>query len=111
MSTPKLIESFSNPHIIPHINFSPTVWDGCSEIHLSELNSRQRRAAKLLNPDETVSTDEKQKARSILPLQRQLDFNKALFKANRSMVPSFIPSLSLASATTELYDAYYLSPA
>ena len=94
MSTPKLLESF-NSHIMPHINFSSTVWDGCSEIHHSKLNSLHRRAVKLLNPDKNLSTDEKQKARSILPLQRQLDFNKAvlMFKANRRMVPSYITSL------------------
>ena len=84
-----------NSHIMPHINFSSTVWDGCSEIHLSELNSLHRRAAKLLNPDKNLTTDEKQEALSNLPLQRQLDFNEALlmFKANRRMVPSYITSL------------------
>ena len=80
---------------MPHINFSSTAWDGCSEIHLGKLNSLLCRAAKLLNPDGNLSTDEKQKALSILPLQRRLDFNKALlmFKANRSMVYSDITSL------------------
>ena len=86
---------FFNSHIMPHINFSSTVWDGYSEIHLSKLNSLHRRSAKLLNPDKNLTKDEKQKSLSILPLQRQLDFNKALlmFKANRSMVPSYITSL------------------
>ena len=78
---------------MPHINFSSTVWDGCSEIHLSKLNSLHRREAKLLNPDKNLTTDEKQEALSILPLQRQLDFDKALVKANRSMVSSYITSL------------------
>ena len=95
MSTPKLLESFFNSHIIPHINFSSTVWNGCSEIHLSKLNSLYHRTPKLLNPDKNLSTDEKQKALSILPLQRQVDFNMALlmFKTNRRMVPSYITSL------------------
>ena len=31
-----------------------TVWDDCSEIHLSKLNSLHRCAAKLLNPDKTL---------------------------------------------------------
>ena len=49
---------------------------------------------KLFNQDKNLTTDEKQKALNILPLQRQLDFSKALlFKANRSMVPSYITSL------------------
>ena len=82
-------------NIMPHINFSSTVWDGCSEIHYSKLNSLHRRTAKLLNQDKNLTTEEKQKALSILPLKRQLDFNKALlmFKANRSMVPSHTTSL------------------
>ena len=90
----QLLESFFNSHIMPHINYSST-WDGCSEIHLSKLNSLHRRAAKLLNPDKNLTTDKKQIALSILPLQRQLDFNKALlmFKMNKSMVPSYITSL------------------
>ena len=80
---------------MPHVNFPSTVWDGCSEIHLSKLNSLHRRAAKLLNPDKNLTIEETQTALSILPLQRQLDINKALlmFKANRSMMPSYITSL------------------
>ena len=82
---------------MPHIKFSSTVWDGCSEIHLSKLNSLHLPRSEIVKSrqKQTLSTDEKQKALSILPLQRQLDFNKALlmFKANRRMVPSYITSL------------------
>ena len=42
---------FFNAHIMPYINFSSTLWDGCDEIQLSKLNSLHCRAAKLLNPD------------------------------------------------------------
>ena len=95
MSTPKLLESFFSSHIMPHINFPSRVWDGCCGIHLSKLNSLHRREAKSLTPDQNLSTDEKQKAFSILPLQRQLDFNKAtlMFKVKRRMVPSYMTSL------------------
>ena len=60
-----------------------------------KLNSLHRRAAKLLLPDKNSSTDEKMKALSILPLQKQLYFNKAvlMFKVNRRMTPSYIISL------------------
>ena len=80
---------------MPHISFSSTVWDGCGETHLSKLNSLHRRANKLLIPDKNLSTDEKQKALGILPLQKQLGFNKALlmFKVNMGMVPAYITSL------------------
>ena len=86
---------FYNSHILPHISFSSTVWDGCGETYLNKLNSLQRRAAKLLLPEKNTSTDEKMKALSILPLQKQLYFNKAvlMFKVNRKMTPSYIISL------------------
>ena len=89
------IKIFYSSHILSHISFSSTVWDGCGETHLIKLNSFHRRAAKLLLPDKNSSTDEKMKALSILPLQKQLYFNKAvlMFKVNRRMTPSYIISL------------------
>ena len=89
------LKIFFNSHIMPLMNFSSTVWNGCGEIHLSKLNSLHRLTAKMLYQDKNLTTDEKQKALSIHPLQRQLNFNKALlmFKANRTMVPSYITSL------------------
>ena len=96
-------------HILPHISFSSTVWDGCGEIHLNKLNSLHRRAAKLLPLDKNSSTDEKMKALSILPLRKQLYFDKAvlMFKVNRRMTPS----LSLQKATIAPTDMYCLNPA
>ena len=89
------LKIFYSSHILPHISFSSTVWDGCGETHLHKLNSLHRRAAKLLLPDKNSSTGKKVKALSILPLQKQLYFNKAvlMFKVNRRMTPSYIVSL------------------
>ena len=86
---------FYSSHILPHISFSSTVWDGCGETHLNKLNSLHRRAAKLLLPDKNPLTDEKMEALNILPLQKQLYLNKAvlMFKVNRRMTPSYITSL------------------
>ena len=50
---------FYSSHILPHISFSSTVWDGCGETHLNKLNSFHRRADKLQLPDKNSSTDEK----------------------------------------------------
>ena len=88
------LKIFYSSHILPHISFSSTVWDGCGETHLIKLNSLHRRAVKVLLPDKNSSTDEKMKALSILPLQKQLYFNKAdlMFKVNRRMTPSYIIS-------------------
>ena len=93
------LKIFYSSHILPHISFSSTVWDGCGEIHLNKLNSLHRRAAKLLLPDKNSSTDEKMKGLSILPLQKQLYFNKPvlIFKVNRRMTPSYIVSLFIES--------------
>ena len=55
--------------ILPHIHFSSTVWDGCSETRLNKLNSLHHRAAKLLLSYTNSSTYENLKALSILPLQ------------------------------------------
>ena len=91
------LKSFKSSHILPHISFSSTVWDGCGETHLNTLNSLHRRAAKLLLPDINPSADEKIIALNILQLQKQLYdyFNKTvlMFKVNMRMTPSFIISL------------------
>ena len=89
------LKIFYSSHSLPHISFSSTVWDGCSETHLNKLNSLHRRAAKLLLPDNNSSFDEKLKALSIVPLQKQVDFNKAvlILNVNRKMTPSYIISL------------------
>ena len=91
----QILKIFYSSHILPHISFSSTVWDGCGETHLNKLNSLHRRAANLLLSDKNSPTDEKMKALSILPLQKQLYFNKAvlLFKVNRRMTPSYMISL------------------
>ena len=109
---PQTLKMFYSSHILPHISFSSTVSDGCGETHLNKLNSRHRRAAKLLLPDKNLSTDEKMKALNILPLQKQLYFNKAvlMFKVNRRMIPSYIISL-FTEATTAPTDMYFLNPA
>ena len=92
---------FYSSRILPLINFSSTVWDGCGETHLNKLNSLHRRAAKLLLPDKNSSTDEKMKELSILPLQKQLYFNKAVL----------IFTLNIQKATIAPTDMYYLNPA
>ena len=67
---------FYNAHIRSHIDYVSTVWDGCSEANLKRLNSLHRRAAKLILPDPTLSTDQKLKQLDILPLDQHLLFNK-----------------------------------
>ena len=90
------LKIFYSSHILPHISFSSTVWDGCGETHLNKLNSLHRRAAKLLLPDKKFINGRKMKALSILPLQKQLAV--LIFKVNRRMTPSYIISLFTESS-------------
>ena len=53
------LKIFYSSHILPHISFSSTVWDGCGEKHLNKLNSLHRRAAKLLLPDKNSNNRRK----------------------------------------------------
>ena len=69
---------FYNAHVKSHIDYASTLWDGCSEVHLKRLNSLNRRAAKHILPDQTLTTDEKLETLQILPLSKQLLLNKGV---------------------------------
>ena len=102
------LKIFYSSHIVPLISFSSTVWDGCCETHLNKLSSHHGRAAKLLLLDENSSTDEKLKALGILPLRKQLNFNKGIpmFKVNRKITPSY--TISLLRESNNRSDRYML---
>ena len=53
------LKIFFQAHLLSHINYASTVWSGASEVHLKKLNSPHRRAAKLILPDQSLSTTEK----------------------------------------------------
>ena len=53
--------------------------DGCSDILKKRLNSLRRRAAKLILPGTTLTTDQKLREMRIMNLHKQLDYNKGLF--------------------------------
>ena len=67
---------FFDAHVMSHLNFSSATWDGSSGEFIKKLNSIHRRAVKIMinNP---LTTDEKFKKLSILPLSTQFKFNKA----------------------------------
>merc|ERR1711860_237304 len=64
---------FFNAHIMSHLNYASTIWDGCSQDTFKKLNSIHRRAVKQINCSQATSTDEKLKKLNILPLKKQLD--------------------------------------
>ena len=69
---------FFNAHIKPHIDYASAAWDGCSYVLKKRLNSLHIRAAKLIFPDTTLTTDHKLKEIRIMSLQKHLEYNKGL---------------------------------
>ena len=67
---------FYNAHIKPHVNNASVGWDGCDEVHFKKLNSKHRRAGKLILPDPSLSTEQKMRALGILNLPQQLAYSK-----------------------------------
>ena len=63
---------FYYAHISPHLTYASTVWDGCSDILFHKLNSLHRRAAKLMMPDLSLTTDSKLQRLGLLPLREKL---------------------------------------
>ena len=81
-------------HISSHLTYASTVWDGCSYILLQKLHSFHSRAAKLMLPDSSTTTEA-----TIQRLERNLCSEKALlvFKACRNHAPQYPASLFVCS--------------
>ena len=86
---------FYNAHIMSHINFASSLWDGAADVHFKKLDSLHRRAAKIILKGHQISTDEKQKMLNMLPLKKQMLYNKAIFmyKVFHNITPKIISSL------------------
>ena len=86
---------FYNAHIMSHINYASSIWDGAGELHLKKINSLYRRAAKIIGRGLQLSTEDKQKHLKMLPLKKQLFFNKAItmYKVWHDSVPSYLSSI------------------
>ena len=86
---------FYYAHISPHLTYASTVWDGCSDILFHKLNSLHRRAAKLMMPDSSLTTDAKLQHLGLLPLREKLMLNKAVlvFKAFRNLASLYFKDL------------------
>lgn len=100
---------FFNAHCLSHINYSSTVWSGAAQVHLKKLDSLYKRATKIIFPDPLLSTLEKQTALDILPLHKQLKYNKllAVFKAQNELVPKYVSDL-LKSSSRYNYVNFFL---
>ena len=80
---------FFRAHCLSHVNFTSIVWDSAAQDPLIKLSSIYRRAAKIINPDREVSTQEKLTKLNILPLHAQLHYNKAVlvYKVHNNLTP------------------------
>ena len=92
---------FYHAHVQPHIDYASTVWDGCSDACIKRLNSLHRRAAKLILPKRSDSTDERMKELGMLPLRKQLLFNKGVLmhKIQQSSAPQYLTDLFSPAAS------------
>lgn len=88
---------FCNAHILPQINYCSTVWDGCSDASLEQLNSQYRRAARLVLDGDTtfINTDDKMYSLGMLPLREHFLYNKLnlMRKVTLGKAPSYILNL------------------
>jgi hypothetical protein len=86
---------FYNAHIQSHLDYASVIWDGISDALFNKLNSLHRRAAKLINPDPSLTTDEKMTAIGMLPLKHHLFYNKAvyLYKILHNKAPGYLRNL------------------
>ena len=92
---------FYHAHISPHLTYTSTVWDGCSNILFNKLNSLRRRAAKLMICDSAVTTDTKLRYLGLLPLKEKVMFNRAVlvFKTYKNLAPPYLKQLFICSNT------------
>ena len=88
---------FFNAHLLAHINDASTLWSNASEVHQKtktkkKLNFLYRRAAKLILPEQSLSTTAKLRKLDILPPQKQFIHNAAvlMFKVHSGMAPPYV---------------------
>ena len=94
-TTTEHLKLFFNAHILSHINYASTLYDGCSKDMLKQLNSVYRRAVKHLISQPGLPTDEKLKRLKLLPLEKHLEYNKLILmqKIYYGKTPSYLTNL------------------
>ena len=86
-------------HVSPHLTYASTVWDGCSDNLFHKLYSLHRKAAKLMMPDLSLTTDARLQHLGLIPLREKLMLNKAVlvFKAFRNLAPQYLKTFLFAT--------------
>ena len=101
LTDPPTRRLFYAAHVQSHIDYSSTVWDGCSDNTLKRLNSLHRRAAKLILPKRSDTTEERMRDLDMLPLRKHLLYNKGVFmhKVTHSSAPQYLTDLFRPAAS------------
>ena len=102
---------FYNAHILSHINYASSLWDGAGELHLKKIDSLYRRAAKIIGRGMQISTEEKQKQLKMLPLKKQLLYNKSIimYKVWNGDLPSYLTTV-FRKATARYHSSNFILP-
>ena len=93
------LKLFFYGHILSHVSYASSAWDGCAEDHKLKLNSLLRRAAKLISSEKNLDTNNKMKRLGFLTLEQQLKFNKGVlvFKIIKGKAPNYLQNLLITS--------------
>ena len=93
------LKLFFYGHILSHVSYASSAWDGCAEDHKLKLNSLLRRAAKLISSEKNLDTINKMKRLGFLTLEQQLKFNKGVlvFKIIKGKAPNYLQNLLITS--------------
>ena len=102
---------FFNAHILSHINYASTLYDGCSKDMLKQLNSIYRRAVKHLIFQPGLPTDDKLQKLKLLPLEKHLQYNKLILmqKIVNGKTPSYLTKL-IKKSTIRLDSKNLITP-
>ena len=89
------MKNFYHAHCLSHFNYCSTVWSKASDVLLKKANRLHRRAANLLLPSETMSTDNKFQKLGILSLNKQFRYNTLvmMFNAHLNEGPTYLSKL------------------
>ena len=105
------LKLFFNAHILSHINYASTLYDGCSKDMLKQLNSIYRRAVKHLIFQPGLPTDDKLQKLKLLPLEKHLQYNKLILmqKIVNGKTPSYLTKL-IKKSTIRLDSKNLITP-
>ena len=104
------LKLFFDAHINSFVNYASTLYDNCSSEYMKRINSVHRRAVKIILPSQNIPTDDKFKKLNILPLDKQLFYNKAVIthKIYYNYTPPYLSHL--ITKASERYGSNRLSP-